>query len=394
MSRTGWIIANAALAGVAIASGWFALNGAQLASPGLQQLAPVQLAAETPPLPPAPFVYRELNAHAGLSGRPLFQAVEAPRFVAAASALREPITPPALPPGQELSQAPDPRSTEDKVASITEPQLHPTPPREPTVVRRKIPPIARTVLDDPRYGPQAAAEAGGETAPSVPNADEPTRAFAAMASLENGQDFGGHLMSPEARDSDTEALDFGPGLAPLAALSPKPNPQRPDETVEPVEPEASDTPPPTEEPDQAPLATLPDGSIDFDAARGPGIAPETALLPRLSVRPRIVLAEPDTVRPADDGTAPGPAPGSTTTASLGEEAITDNADIELRELVLLSVFQSRDAERALVRTAQKEIIRLEKGDEILGWRVSLIGDDHVQLSKQSRTRRLTLPKRN
>ncbi|MEL6318295.1 MAG: hypothetical protein AAFR16_11740, partial [Pseudomonadota bacterium] len=80
MSRSIWLTIDVVLIIALIASAWFAFNARQVARPGLGQLAAVELPAEDPPLPPAPFA-RTVGEDAGLlSARDLFNEPEMARF--------------------------------------------------------------------------------------------------------------------------------------------------------------------------------------------------------------------------------------------------------------------------------------------------------------------------
>ena len=59
-------------------------------------------------------------------------------------------------------------------------------------------------------------------------------------------------------------------------------------------------------------------------------------------------------------------------------------------LILIGVFQSRNAERAIIKKPSGESVRVTTGDEIEGWRVSGISADHIILRRASQTRMLKL----
>ncbi|MCI4660491.1 MAG: hypothetical protein MRY63_01540 [Neomegalonema sp.] len=394
MSRTGWVIGNVFLAAGAMAAGWFAVNGPELAKPRLEALGPVQLEAETPPLPPAPFVYRDLQAHIGLVGRPLFQESAPDRLMPGLISQTPPINPVVTPPSVEVPGAP---ATESLAAvppgtGIADPDNPDAGDRavatDQDLPSGKVPPIARSLLDAPRFSPLSER---AKQAPQELAADDALQAWIDGNIIENEQAFGGHLLPPEARDSDTEAIDPGPGIAPLASPPPRENPRRPDPATLAASPDEADgdlIEDTASEPGQDTLATVaepgsdPNASDPYADERGPGIAPDATPSPER----RDVAALPD-----DAGATQGNQAATSAPPDADQDVVTTNADLQLRELVLLSVFQSRNAERALVRTGEREVIRLQTGDEILGWRVALIADDHVRLSRGEETHLLTLP---
>lgn len=102
-------------------------------------------------------------------------------------------------------------------------------------------------------------------------------------------------------------------------------------------------------------------------------------------------------RLADEEPAPDVAEGGApeeaeVAAADPAAAIGDAPPIEgLEGVVLLGVFQSRGAERALVRTATGENVRVRPGDDINGWSVAAIGEDFIRVRRASQTRLLRMP---
>ena len=113
---------------------------------------------------------------------------------------------------------------------------------------------------------------------------------------------------------------------------------------------------------------------DVLASEEGGLAPEEAPKP---------LRRPESFDTAASASASPPA--GAPRRDLSE--ITGSVD----GLILLGVFRSRGADRALVRTPDGGNVRIEKGDEIVGWRVAAIGDAFVELRRSSQTRMLRMP---
>ena len=63
---------------------------------------------------------------------------------------------------------------------------------------------------------------------------------------------------------------------------------------------------------------------------------------------------------------------------------------------IIDISPPRESRRStmptLVRTATDGNVRVRPGDEIMGWRVASIGEDHIQLRRATQTRMLTLPR--
>ena len=154
----------------------------------------------------------------------------------------------------------------------------------------------------------------------------------------HSQYFGGHLLSPDQRKSDLNGKSSAKtGLAPKYAPKPERNPRR----GKPATPKVA-SPTPTSKP---PKATPPKPS-----------------------RP--------TAETVADAATSKAAPGAS----------------EVEGMILLGVFRSRGADRALVRKPNGSSVRVEQGDEIEGWRVYAIGDAFVELRRSSQSRMLRMPR--
>lgn len=136
----------------------------------------------------------------------------------------------------------------------------------------------------------------------------------------------------------------------------------------------------------APAPTGADNATDQEAAaNAPAFAPKPA---------------PNPGPPAGGVAAPAPAPqivvepGETATAvaaaATSQAAPDPNADGP-DGMILLGVFRGSGSSRALVRTATESARQVSPGDEINGWRVAAIGEDHIRLRRASQTRMLKLP---
>lgn len=232
---------------------------------------------------------------------------------------------------------------------------------------RRADPLARTVLTPAIAPPPDDGAMAGETF----DAGVDFQVALALARPRHEQYFGGHLLPPETFLSDQE----------------KP-PER-----------------------TAPDGATSDGATSDDAADGEteiSLAPATAPKPRPS--PLRGRASPDAAT-AGAGQADAPAiatadaprelggatmeneSASVAAAAAGVASGAASADSDDGvDMILLGVFQSRGAERALVRTATDGNVRVRPGDEIMGWRVASIGEDHIQLRRATQTRMLRLPR--
>lgn len=313
MTRGSWIVANVLLMLTTVLAGWFAANAPEAARPSLNAYESVELTAEAPPLPPAPYRVAAADAAKALERRALFTPSANARSGGAA----------------------------------------PRPPRGSE-------PMARTVLLDPTMPPERLA-----------NADEASvsdrfRASLSVQKPHHQQYFGGHLLSPESRDTDLDGYEPADGVAPDYASRPRINLRRPEAEGQPVA-----------------AADNPSAAGAADEAQSPEAAEAGDEGSDLATAP-------------PDATAQDPAQGAGEAAI--EEAATDPSDAappadsgEPEDMILLGVFQSRGAERALVRTATGGNVRVRPGDEIEGWRVSAIGEDNILLRRASKIRVLKLP---
>lgn len=298
MSRGLWMLTNALLLVATVLAGWFAANAPEAARPSLSAFDRVELSAEAPPLPPAPYRAAAADSAKALERRALFSASRGG--------------------GGSVAPAP-PRGSE---------------------------PMARTVLARPA-SPAKRYETPEESAVS-----DDFRAALALTKPRHEQYFGGHLIAPESRDSDLDDYTPADGVAPDYAGRPKINPKRPEASTPIADVEAPE--------EEGVAAAVAPPTVEEDG-EAPGAVDEAALDPT-----------------AGDGQA-------------GEGQAAAAVGGEPEDMILLGVFQSRGAERALVRTATGGNVRVRPGDEIEGWRVSAIGEDNILLRRASKIRVLRLP---
>ncbi|MGM0586552.1 MAG: amidophosphoribosyltransferase [Pseudomonadota bacterium] len=81
---------------------------------------------------------------------------------------------------------------------------------------------------------------------------------------------------------------------------------------------------------------------------------------------------------------PAPAPAE-------ERATGADGRLDLSRMILLGVFGSDAAPRALVRLPSGEVRRVAAGQTVGGWRVEAVGPDFVSLRSSGAARRLRLP---
>lgn len=105
----------------------------------------------------------------------------------------------------------------------------------------------------------------------------------------------------------------------------------------------------------------------------------------------VAAAPPQNVAP-QRSKPPRPSPlRSQRSSQPSAAATTADSSGSVGDIILLGVFRSSGADRALVRLPSGSSRRLEKGDEVQGWRVSSIGDSFIELRRASQTRLLRLP---
>ncbi|MEL6277498.1 MAG: hypothetical protein AAFQ73_08085 [Pseudomonadota bacterium] len=120
----------------------------------------------------------------------------------------------------------------------------------------------------------------------------------------------------------------------------------------------------------------PDRQDILDLERRPGVF-AAELAPRPRKRPE------QTERAINVTTAPEP-------AAQRDRFLEDPTLMTEEGLILIGVFQSRNSERAIIKTPSGEAVRVTTGDEIEGWRVSSISADRITLRRASQTRMLKL----
>lgn len=235
----------------------------------------------------------------------------------------------------------------------------PMPPEEPAPV--VLPPP----LDRPLF---AAVDAGASDGPATADDAAPTpRALIAPPAAPPDAD-----ASPEDLGrSEEDLFQFALGLAPPGFAGIAPPPLIPEEAQRSYR-------------DGDSVAALPpDGSAGAD----PGPADGASRAPAYARQPAPSPRQGDPTPPAPPAT-----PGETA-AAVAEAATRrgDPSEIGPEGMILLGVFQGQGAARALVRTPTEGAKRVEPGDEVAGWRVASIGEDHIRLRRASQTRLLTLP---
>lgn len=306
MTRVRWRILALIMATLAVAAGWFSLNGSRLARPSFDRLEQVALPQESPRLPPsetaaalAPPMAKALIGGVGGGGASVdLVTAEVVRDLSAPTA-RSVVAP------SPIAPMPGDASLDDSRA-VVEPfrvALNPTPPKH-----------------DQYFGIALLPEESRAPDPQGPPSENPAAGEAATAA---------------AAEQPTAAAAADPARAP----KPAPNPR---------------------------------------AAEGAGSASETA-----------ESADEDDSGPNIDApsgeTAPAVAAAATTRGAEDPEASGPDG------MILLGVFQGSGSSRALVRTATESAKQVVPGDEINGWRVSSIGEDHIRLRRASQTRLLKLP---
>ncbi|MCI4663773.1 MAG: hypothetical protein MRY74_03540 [Neomegalonema sp.] len=127
-------------------------------------------------------------------------------------------------------------------------------------------------------------------------------------------------------------------------------------------------------------------------AAAPGLAPKYAPKPTRNPR-RGKTAEPTAASPVPPKPPTPPKPARPTAESIAEAATSKApAAAGVEGMILLGIFRTRGADRALVRKPNGGAVRVEKGDEIEGWRVYAIGDEFVELRRSDQSRTLHMPK--
>ncbi len=197
-------------------------------------------------------------------------------------------------------------------------------------------------------------------------ASAPVQFAVGIAPPRNDQYFGAALVPEESRTSDPQG------------------PPKPGEETSPAAAEGAGSD----------IAEQGDSAGEQQAAldQGPAFAPKPEPNPRRgadnsqdATPPAAALAPmPQIDVPAGD-TAPDVAAAATSRAAPDPAA--DGPD----GMILLGVFRGSGSSRALVRTSTESARKVAPGDEINGWRVSSIGEDHIRLRRASQTRMLKLP---
>lgn len=137
---------------------------------------------------------------------------------------------------------------------------------------------------------------------------------------------------------------------------------------------------------------------DIEGAPGSSVpAPGYSIAPKGNPRGRAAglgRTEPPATPPAGEAVAGG---STAPAAELKGPAIAASDPPQsgdaLDGLILISVLRNRTGGgRALIRTPQASALAVSVGEEIVGWRVSTIGDDFINLRRGSQTRVLRMPR--